>query len=56
MRPKNKAFGYYMTFRQAAKLSKLLTEDIIERYDHPEYHNPSIVEMFAHNNHLEQAE
>jgi hypothetical protein len=53
---KNKAFGYYMSFHKAVELSELLTEDIIERYDNSEYHNPDIIEEFAHNNKLKRAE
>lgn len=46
------AFGYWMTERQSEKLSDLLTEDILERYNYPEYYDPDIIEQFAKNNKL----
>jgi len=47
-------FGFKMTEKQREKLSDLLTEDILERYNNPEYLNYDIVEAFAQDNKLER--
>jgi len=36
------------------ELDKLLTEDILERYDNPEYYDHKIVEDFIHDYEAEQ--
>ncbi len=35
------------TEQEEKELQETLTNDILERYDHPEYHDPSIVEAFC---------
>lgn len=49
-------FGFKMTEEQVEELSDLLTEDILERYNNPEYLNPDIIEAFAQDNKLQRAE
>jgi len=56
MKKKHKLYGYLMTEKQAEELSEELIEDILERYNNPEYYDPEIVEEFAHNNKLKRAE
>lgn len=48
------AYGFKMTEEQMYKLSDLLTEDILERYNNPEYLNYEIVESFAQDNNLKK--
>ena len=48
-------YGYLMTEEQAEKLSDSLTEDILERYNTPEYLDPQIIEDFAIENKLKKA-
>lgn len=45
-------YGYLMTEKQAEELSQQLTEDILERYDNPEYYNTDIIEQFVQDNKL----
>lgn len=35
-----------LTKQEKQELREILTADILERYDHPEYHDPSIIEAF----------
>jgi len=46
--------GYVMTKKQRNKLMKLLTEDILERYDNVEYWDEDVVEEFATENRLKR--
>jgi hypothetical protein len=48
-------FGFKMTEKQLEKLSDILTENILERYNNPEYLDYSIVENFAIDNKLQKA-
>jgi len=32
--------------REKEKLQEILTDDILERYNHPEYHDQSLIETF----------
>ena len=51
---KQKYYGYLMTEKQAEALSEMLTENILERYNNPEYIDLDIVETFAQDNKLEK--
>jgi len=55
MKTKSVFFGFEMTEKQAEKLSDLLTENILERYNNPEYYDPDIIEEFAQNNKLKRS-
>ena len=48
--------GYMMTREQREEVDRLLLEDIVNRYNHPEYHDYDIVEEFAIDNDLKQGE
>lgn len=37
-----------------AELNKLLTEDILNRYDHPQYYDGQIIEDFIHDYEVEE--
>ena len=52
---RHKYYGYLMTEKQSEMLSELLTENILERYNNPEYLDFSIVEAFAQDNKLKKA-
>ena len=47
-------FGFKMTEKQMYELSELLTENILERYNNPEYLDYDIVEAFAQDNNLKK--
>ena len=49
---KVEAFGYLMTSQQELELKKELSEDILFRYDHPEYWDWEFVEQYACENKL----
>lgn len=51
---KSRVYGYLMTEKQAEKLSGLLTEDILSRYNYPEYFDSDIIEQFAKDNKLKR--
>jgi hypothetical protein len=49
-------YGFKMTTKQLYKLSDLLTENILERYNTPEYIDYNIIEHFAIENKLKRIE
>jgi hypothetical protein len=49
-----KFYGFEMTEEQAEQLSDVLTEDILQRYNTPEYINWDIVEEFAQEHNLQR--
>ena len=46
--------GYVMTEKQMEELSNSLEEDILERYNDPEYYDPSIIDEFVIDNKLKK--
>lgn len=52
---KIKLYGYLMTEKQGKELNKMLTEDILSRYNNPEYMDNSIIEVFVQDNKLEES-
>ena len=54
MNKKTIFMSYEMTVKQAEELEEMLIEDILNRYNHPEYWNEDIIEEYANENNLEE--
>ena len=54
-RKKVNLYGYAMTEKEAQKLTTILTEDILERYNNTAYFDSDIIMAFAQDNKLKIA-